>query len=574
MRTGGRRASCNSDRDMSRRRPHPLVLALLSVLAVGIPAEAGAAAETATRHVVMVVWDGLRPDFVSPQYTPTLHELARRGTFFRRHHCSYVSSTEVNGTALATGAHPAHSGILANSQYRPDLSWLGPFGTEQLDPVRRGDLLSGGRYLAVPTLPELLQAAGIPTAVAGSKGVVLLHDRAPRGTNAAQRESVNLFRGVTLPRAALEVLKTNSAIGPPPTPAIDPASNKERLLSWVRKARDKALTQLGGNPVVTPDSRRWDTWTTRALVHGLWEPSVPKYSVLWLAEPDASQHETSPGSPHALAALRTADQHLAELIQALKDRGAFEQTDILVVSDHGFSTVDHGPDLTAALRGAGFVAGTSFSNPEAGDVLTVNLGGSTLFYVFDHHPPTVERLVEFLQGTDFAGVIFSAVPLPGTFPLSLARVDTGPTAPDVVVAMRWKEARNAWGTPGTIAAVGGRIGSGAHGSLSRFDMNNTLIAAGPGFRAGLVNETPSGNIDLAPTVLALLGVPAPDSVDGRVLTEALANVPAGSAPPKAQSETFKASHDLGYRQWTQTLTVSRVGGVIYLDEGNGEATLK
>ena len=69
----------------------------------------------AVRQVVVVGWDGLRPDFVSPQHTPTLHELARRGTFFRQHHCSYVSSTEVNGTALATGAHPAHSGILANA---------------------------------------------------------------------------------------------------------------------------------------------------------------------------------------------------------------------------------------------------------------------------------------------------------------------------------------------------------------------------------------------------------------------------------------------------------------------------
>ena len=29
-------------------------------------------------HVVVVVWDGMRPDFVSPQYTPTLYELAMK----------------------------------------------------------------------------------------------------------------------------------------------------------------------------------------------------------------------------------------------------------------------------------------------------------------------------------------------------------------------------------------------------------------------------------------------------------------------------------------------------------------
>lgn len=545
---------------------------LLAVACLLLAGEAIGA--TATRHVVVVVWDGMRPDFVSPQYTPTLHELARRGTFFRRHHCSYVSSTEVNGTALATGAHPEHSGILGNSQYRADISWLGFFGTEQLDPVRRGDLLTGGRYLAVPTVPEILQSAGIPTVVAGSKGVTLLHDRFPRGTNAAQRESVNVFRGVTLPRSVLETLKKDPAIGSPPLPAVDTASNKERVMTWLRQTRDKALAQLGGDPVETPDSRRWDQWTTRALVHGLWKSSIPRYSVLWLSEPDASQHATAPGSPNALAALRAADQRFAEVIQALKDRGVYEQTDILVVSDHGFSTVDQGPDLVASLKAARFVAGTSFSNPEPGDVLLVNLGGSTLFYVFDHHQPTVERLVEFLQGTDCAGVIFSRVPLPGTFPLSLGQVDAGPTAPDVVVAMRWREVRNAWGIPGTIAAVGGRVGGGAHGSLSRFDMNNTLIAAGPGFRAGLVSETPSGNIDIAPTVLSLLGVERPASMDGRVLVEALADAAAASNPPKVEAETFTASRELGYRRWNQTLTVSRVGGVTYLDQGNGEATLK
>src|SRR5579885_3600419 len=53
-------------------------------------------------HIVVVVWDGMRPDFVSPQFTPHLHQLASEGVFFRNHHPVYVSSTEVNGTALAT----------------------------------------------------------------------------------------------------------------------------------------------------------------------------------------------------------------------------------------------------------------------------------------------------------------------------------------------------------------------------------------------------------------------------------------------------------------------------------------
>src|SRR5262249_24327958 len=75
-------------------------------------------------HVVLIVWDGMRPDFVTSQYTPTLYELAQRGTFFMRNHAVYVTTTEVNGVALATGMHPDHSGVIANWQYCSEFSWL------------------------------------------------------------------------------------------------------------------------------------------------------------------------------------------------------------------------------------------------------------------------------------------------------------------------------------------------------------------------------------------------------------------------------------------------------------------
>src|SRR6185295_13531468 len=81
-------------------------------------------------HVVVLVWDGMRPDFIRPQYTPTLYQLARDGVCFQNHHALYISSTEVNGTGLATGVQPDRSGIMANSDYRPEIGWSGPTGTE------------------------------------------------------------------------------------------------------------------------------------------------------------------------------------------------------------------------------------------------------------------------------------------------------------------------------------------------------------------------------------------------------------------------------------------------------------
>src|SRR3954463_1575827 len=76
-------------------------------------------ASAAERKVVVVVWDGMRPDFISPEITPNLSRLAAEGVFFAHHHPVYLTSTEVNGTALATGSWPANSGIIANVDFRP-----------------------------------------------------------------------------------------------------------------------------------------------------------------------------------------------------------------------------------------------------------------------------------------------------------------------------------------------------------------------------------------------------------------------------------------------------------------------
>src|SRR5436190_1351958 len=87
---------------------------LAALLACGAwPSEANAN----NRHVVVVVWDGMRPDFVTEQNCPTLYQLARRGVTFAHHHSVYPSATEVNGTAISTGAYPDHDRIIANHEY-------------------------------------------------------------------------------------------------------------------------------------------------------------------------------------------------------------------------------------------------------------------------------------------------------------------------------------------------------------------------------------------------------------------------------------------------------------------------
>ena len=182
----------------------------------------------------------------------------------------------------------------------------------------------------------------------------------------------------------------------------------------------------------------------------------------------------------------------------------------------------------------------------------------------------MRRTVEFLQQCDFAGALFTRLGIEGTLPLSAVRYPMTGHGPDVVISMRWFPERNEFNAPGLIFATGGGKGGGTHGSLSAFDMRNTLVAAGPDLKRGFIDLVPSGNIDLAPTILDLLGIKPKKPMDGRVLREAL--VGAVGTLPEVKERRQEATRTLGLMQWNQYLQTSEVDGALYFDEGNGLAT--
>jgi arylsulfatase A-like enzyme len=462
---------------------------------------------------------------------------------FQNHHPVYCSATEVNATALATGAYPEHSGVIANTDYRPEIDPLKSVGIEVFSVVRRGDEVSGGHYLLRPTLAEILQAAGKKTVIAGTKPVAVLHDRRDRPEGAA---SVALFDGRSLPPVVAAEIRIQLGDFPAPVPTANS---------------------------ILPNEPR-DRWTTRALTASLWSNDVPAYTLLWLSEPDFSQHASGPGSLKSLAALESCDRKLAEVLAALKQRGLRDRTDVFVVSDHGFSTIKRSVDVVNELRAANFPAYKSFrSPPMKGDILVVSQGGSVLFYIVGDDLEATRKLVEFLQGREFAGVIFTREAMDGTFALDQAKIHS-PHPPNVVMSMRWSAEKSKTGAPGMFIAEGTRPpGDGMHGSLCRFDMHNTLVGAGPDLKTGVNDTLPTGNTDLAPTILWLLGVKATEPMDGRVLSEALmVDAPPANPLPPRRLEIHRVSGDRVV--WTQYLQVSQVNETIYLDEGNASTPAK
>src|SRR5439155_309571 len=188
-------------------------------------------------------------------------------------------------------------------------------------------------------------------------------------------------------------------------------------------ASTQLIQALGPYPKSAQPNAARDEWTTRALAGPFWKDGVPKFSLLWLSEPDFSQHDFGPGSETAVAALKSSDNNLARVLGELERRGLRGKTDIFVVSDHGFSTITQTADVAKVLQGAGFKAAREFKRPPSkDDILVISNGGATLLYVIGRDSKLIRKVVAFLQRQEFTGVLFTRKPVEGAFTLDQASI--------------------------------------------------------------------------------------------------------------------------------------------------------
>ena len=101
-----------------------------------------------------------------------------------------------------------------------------------------------------------------------------------------------------------------------------------------------------------------------------------------------------------------------------------------------------------------------------------------------------------------------------------------------------------------------------HGGFGRDQTFNNMAAIGPDFKSGFVDDSPMGNIDIAPTLAKILGLemPSTGTLKGRILQEALAN---GIGTKSGEVKTLiSAPTDQGIRT---VLEYQEASGVRYYD---------
>ena len=376
--------------------------------------------------VIIVVFDGLQPAQVTPELMPNLHSFGENGVTCANHHAVFPTVTRANVASLVTGHHPGAHGLTANTLVIPEFDPHRAIGA--LEPVLT-EVATRHPVLLQPTLGDILHQHGLEYVAvgAGTTGNAYLQN-----PNAETHGGATIHPDFCLPRPLHEELTLR--FGPWPDRRGPSAPKMTRIV---------------------------DVMTEYVL-----SDRQPAISMLWLSEPDSSQHAHGVGSPQAVDAIREADKQFGRLLHWLEQSGRADDTNVIVSSDHGYSTISEVIDVEAALREAGFPPGG-----EPGGVAVAPNGGSALFYTSDEtsaNPETTRKLAEWLMSQPWCGALLAseaAGKIPGTLPAALAGME-GPRAPALAMSFHWDSVPNVAGLRGHAWSTSLGPGQGQHGSMS------------------------------------------------------------------------------------------------------------
>ncbi|MDG3007879.1 alkaline phosphatase family protein [Paludisphaera mucosa] len=436
----------------------------LAMLALATTGRASAGTD---RHVVVISLDGFPAWYLDdPEVSlPVIRGLRDAGASTAEGmHVANPSVTWPNHTTLMTGVRPEKHGVLFNGLPRREAGAPTVVAAERTQ----------DELVRIPLLFDLIKAKGLTSAAINwpcTAGSASIDDNWP-----------------DVPRSLAHA-----------TP---------RLRAEIEKAGQVEAFERGGG------AGRDEIWAEVAA--RVFRERKPNLLTLHLLELDSTHHQHGPNTPQGRIVAGKLDALVGKVVQAVDDAGLREKTTVFVVADHGF--IAHSKTLrpNAILRKEGLLTEKD-DKVTAARVYVVPEGGIGMVYLThpatkDEDRKTVHRLFEGAEGV-------AAVLDPADFSrYGLPRPEDHPGMADMIVA-----AQDGYGVAGGVAGdslVQEHSQKGSHGFLATEPkMNALFVASGSGVKPGA--KLPSiENVDVAPTIARLLGVPL-ENPTGRVLTEFL-----------------------------------------------------
>lgn len=479
---------------------------------------------------LIAVFDALRPDMVTPDLAPNLSRFMAEGSNFPLSRAVFPTATRVNATALATGAMPGTHGIVSNKFFDPNVFRDQLVHTGHAEQVDAAQAAYGGRLVTTPSLGEVAAAAGYKVAVVSSGSTGLTRLANPK---AGELGHVSL---------SLRGWHTST-----PSHVADPL-----------------LREFGPIPPATRPNTAHVGLQTDIFLEAVFPRYGPDVSILWFSDPDYTYHHCGVGSAESLEAIRNVDAQFGRILEWWQGSDLHDRLQVIALSDHGQITARKKIDVNEEASRAGLRIAEHF-NDGADYAGSAGYEGSVV--VRDGDRRHTAALVEWLAEQPWCGMIFTTGgngiegSVSGTFDHALLVLDHERT-PHVSYVMLNDDSIDANGIVGSCFYNGEMPeGGGIHGGLHPKELDNVLSARGSLFKEGFDSPYPAGVIDVAPTILHLMGLRRPEGMDGRVLSEALAGTDA--EPPAPETVT----RSVGRGERTQHLRFSRVGSTKYLDAG-------
>jgi arylsulfatase A-like enzyme len=232
----------------------------------------------------------------------------------------------------------------------------------------------------------------------------------------------------------------------------------------------------------------------------------PAVAVLWLANPDLTLHGAPLGSEAHRDALAMTEHCVQEVVRTVAQlQASGDEILLLIGSDHGQETIGACVDIEDWLAAQGLDALL-----QSGDVAVAGQGTAALLYASECGRMPLLGTLAAMRETPWAGTVLAdgalaehGIAAEGGIvaAVNMAREDTA--NPFGIGGQRWTVAE-----PGKPAA----IGSGQHGGWGPDETRPFLILREPDAAPGILHR-PTGLIDIAPTILRFLGLPA-EGLDG------------------------------------------------------------
>ncbi|HZS94982.1 MAG TPA: alkaline phosphatase family protein [Chloroflexota bacterium] len=455
----------------------------------------GDAATPVPQYVVLITLDAFRADYQQLAPMPVLDGLKLQGISYDQAWVGQVESeTPTSHTTLSTGSLPKNDGIIG-------FEWADPKSHKKVLDGWPPGVLTGKMQADIKASGADSLPAAIKRANRQAKVVALSSEKVyAAGGMGGWAADYILYHKRTAPH--------NQTLLPQGVPGQTPPAHFLSSLGLTDHLPMKHFSD-------------WD-WLSTELALKAFKAFRPRLLMVNLPSGDVYGHPYGgPASPGIFRQIVAGiDRNIGRIVKAYQDAGIYEQTLFVVVGDHGMVPNDR-EVWGSATQDAVTKAGGTYvfhTGGTAADIYIANPAKAGVVAAGQLQIPNVVAAyykVKTKSGYEYAPAPGQSID-PALDAANRYFVNTfvGPSAPDVFAAFR----ENTIGRDQKVAY-------GEHGGVNWGAQHVPLVIAGPGVNQAVRSSFPARLVDVAPTILRVLGI-KPLRMDGTILADAVAGATA------------------------------------------------